>query len=108
MDVIGDAGFGMEVDAQRNPNEPFIKSCREIFDLVEKRSIFFTLSGEVTINWLTISLYVFLLVVSTSLRLLFCVVCRMSTHISAGDLYDVCYVFHLVGVWLCVVASSAS
>lgn len=51
MDVIGDAGFGMEVDAQRNPNEPFIKSLREIFNFVEKRSIFFTLAGEVTISW---------------------------------------------------------
>ena len=33
MDVICSTGFGMDVDAQRNPDNPFIKKAREFSEI---------------------------------------------------------------------------
>ena len=36
LDVIGEAAFGMVVDSQNNPEDPYLLKCREMFDNLEK------------------------------------------------------------------------
>lgn len=33
LDVVGSVAFGIEVDSQKNPDDPFVKNCRTFFEM---------------------------------------------------------------------------
>lgn len=48
-DVIGETAFGLDLDAQNNPDEPFRKTTKEIFaqGQPDKRPWIFQLAGNI-------------------------------------------------------------
>jgi len=44
LDVIGETAFGIEVSAQKDPNNKTIQCCREAFEFMERHSFFFMIT----------------------------------------------------------------
>ena len=46
LDVIGEIAFGMEVDAQSNPDEPFLGHCKAMFELMAEGQNMMAYGGD--------------------------------------------------------------
>ena len=47
LHIIGETAFGINVDAQNNPDDPFLHACHRVADNLDtsKRNILFVIAG---------------------------------------------------------------
>ena len=51
MEIIGSAAFGMDLNSQTNPNEPFLQKAKDMLEIFENKSIIRAAAGKGVIDY---------------------------------------------------------